>query len=86
LLLPTADWFCECADPACAERIEMTKLEYEAIRAHPKRFPVMHGHELPEVERVVAIQPGYLVVEKLGTAGEVAARSDPRRVPSAGRP
>jgi len=66
-VLPRADWVCECADGACAERIEMSLAEYEAIRAHPGRFPALSGHELAGSERVVARQPGYVVVESTVT-------------------
>ena len=53
MLLPIGEWVCECADLTCVERIEMTGAKYEAIRQGPNRFPVIPGHELPEVERVV---------------------------------
>jgi hypothetical protein len=36
------------------------------------------GHELPEIETVVATRPGYLIVEKRDQAGAVAERTDPR--------
>jgi hypothetical protein len=51
---------------------------YEQIRQHPARFAVRPGHELLEVERVVEEHDGYLVVEKVGVAQEVAERHDPR--------
>jgi len=38
---------------------------------------VKPGHELPEFERVVE-QESYYVVQKIGDAGEVAERLDPR--------
>jgi hypothetical protein len=68
-----ADWICECADPACSERISLTMEEYEAVRASPIRFAVAPGaeHFFEELE---------VVVEKTGTAGELAAQIDPRRV------
>jgi hypothetical protein len=63
---------CECSDPACAGSIEITLAEYEAVRADPARFVILDGHQLPEVERVVADKGRYLVVEKLGAAAEIA--------------
>lgn len=63
-VLPRADWICECADGTCAERIEMSPAEYEAIRAHPRRFLALPGHELAGNERVVARRSGYVVVER----------------------
>ncbi len=69
---------CECAQLGCAELIELTLREYEQVRACPRRFIVRTGHDLPEVEQVVETRPGYVVVEKVGEAGRVAAASDPR--------
>jgi hypothetical protein len=69
---------CECSDAACIERIEVALDDYEAVRAHPRRFLVRPGHERDEIERVVDRREGYLVVEKTGDAGDVARRTDPR--------
>jgi len=77
-LLSDADFFCECADMECMEKIRMTLAEYEALRAEPTHFAVKPGHELPEDERFVEERVGYVVVEKLGRAGERAAELDPR--------
>jgi hypothetical protein len=79
-ILPTGDWVCECADERCFEPIELTMAEYEAIRAHPARFPVLPGHELTaDVEVVVETHDGYLVVEKQGAARDFAIEHDKRR-------
>jgi len=75
----TGDWICECADETCFEPISLTVAEYEAIRAHSARFPVMHGHERPDVETVVEVHERYLVVEKLGYARNTAIAHDPRK-------
>jgi hypothetical protein len=70
---------CECGASDCAELIEMTLAEYEAIRAEPTRFFVVPGHERPEIERVVERHGAYLVVEKREEdAEEVARETDPR--------
>jgi hypothetical protein len=52
--------------------------EHEHARAHPRRFVVASGHERLDVEVVVETRPGYLVVQKIGEAGETAAGVDPR--------
>jgi hypothetical protein len=78
-ILPIEDWICECADEECFERLAMTVDEYEAIRMHPARFPVLRGHELADVESVVEANDRYLVVEKVGPAKAVAVKHDPRR-------
>lgn len=69
---------CECARLGCNRLVELTVREYEEVRSHPRRFVVLPGHELTEVETVVATLPGYLIVEKLDQAGEVAEQTDPR--------
>jgi hypothetical protein len=39
---------------------------------------VLSDHVYPEVERVVAEHENYVVVEKLGIAGRVVKKRDPR--------
>ena len=74
-----ANFSCECGDRACAEQIAMTLGEYEALRAKATRFAVAPGHEVPDIERVVARHPSYFVVEKQDPdAEEVARKTDPR--------
>ena len=65
-------FFCECSDPTCLERVLLTVAEYEHIRAEPKRFVVRENHVVPEIEQVVETDPGHLVIEKHGEAGEAA--------------
>lgn len=69
---------CECAQLGCNQLIELSVREYEDIRAHPRRFVVVPGHEAPDVERVIEAGPRYVIVEKLDQAGEVAEQHDPR--------
>ena len=70
---------CECADPGCVRRIGLTCDEYDAVRATPTLFFVVPGHEVSEIERVIAGTGRYSVVEKFGAGGKVAVRLDPRR-------
>jgi hypothetical protein len=79
LVSEQAEFICECADSSCAERIQMSLATYEEVRADPKRFFVVRGHELPEFEKVVSENDRYVIVEKLpgGPAG-IAIRDDPR--------
>jgi hypothetical protein len=69
---------CECARLGCNQLVELTVREYERIRSHPRRFVVLRGHELPDVETVVEAREGYIIVEKRNQAGEVAEALDPR--------
>jgi len=68
---------CECARLGCNLVLELTVTTYERIRAHPRRFVVAPGHEQSGAEAVIETSPGYVVVEKLGEAGEIAAGTDP---------
>ena len=77
-ILEEGDFFCECADIDCMEMIAMTRSEYEQLREVSTHFAVKPGHVLPEEERVVEEHAGYVVVEKVGRAGERAAELDPR--------
>ena len=63
---------CECVDAECAESLEITEAEYEAVRSEGTRFVIVPGHQLPEVERVVSGNERFLVVEKVGAAAQVA--------------
>lgn len=66
------DLVCECSKATCAERIEMSRAEYEALRAEDTHFALYPGHADSEVERVVASCKGYEVVVKEGPAADVA--------------
>jgi len=70
---------CECARMDCNAAVEMTVGEYESVRVDPRRFFVCPGHEVAELDVVVARHPGYIVVEKRGAGGDEAEESDPRR-------
>ena len=73
-------FICECGRLGCNRLIELTRAEYEAVRANPRRFAVLSGHEIEEVEKVVERLDRYLVVEKAGNAeAEVVEHTDPRR-------
>jgi hypothetical protein len=63
---------CECADTTCLEMIEIAPEEYEAVRAEPRRFVVCSEHVDPTVEVVVDEHAGFVVVEKIATAADVA--------------
>jgi hypothetical protein len=73
-------FLCECADPSCYEIVMLSMEDYEQVRAHPSRFLVVAGHEDEEAqhERIIEAEHGYAIVEKVGTAGEEAARLHPR--------
>ena len=75
---PAVRFVCECARVECGRMVEVSLGDYERIRSNPKRFVMVPGHQLPEVETVVEERPGYVVVEKDDGAGEAAEQLDPR--------
>lgn len=70
------EFFCECSDRDCVERVELTLREYRHIRAEPTRFVLKSGHVVREIEHVVETDHDHVVVEKHGRAGRVAAQLD----------
>lgn len=74
------EFLCECSDAACTERIELTRAEYEHVRANAARFVLARGHVAPELEHVVEREAGHVVVEKQGLAARIARRLNPRTV------
>jgi hypothetical protein len=72
-----ADFVCECASLACTERITIGLDEYAWVRSEPKRFMLVAGHEqAADIEQIVTRRNGYVVVEKVGEAGEEAENQD----------
>jgi hypothetical protein len=57
---------CECGELDCVEQIDLTADEYRELRSDPLRFAVKPGHEIPDVEQIVARREGYFVVRKTG--------------------
>jgi len=57
---------CECGQPACSEVIAMNAVEYRGLRSHSTWFVIAprDEHFFPEVERIVAEDGHYWVVEK----------------------
>ena len=66
------EFFCECSDATCMERVTLTLSEYEHIRAQPMRFVVKKHHVIPEIEHVIEAVPDHVVIEKHGEAGRIA--------------
>jgi hypothetical protein len=72
-------FICECATESCVVVVDLSLAEYEEVRSSPTRFFVAPGHE--ESEGVVSMlddRGRYVLVEKQGRAGEMAADLDPR--------
>ena len=70
---------CECGDIGCAEQFEVGLATYEHVRSDPTWFVIAPGHEVPDVEDIVAHHDGFDIVCKHKGAGEaVAIATDPR--------
>jgi hypothetical protein len=65
-------FLCECSRLGCREPVQAWLQEYAAVRANPRHFLVAHGHIDPDLERIVSRTERYMVIEKLGLAGEIA--------------
>jgi hypothetical protein len=73
-------FICECADPSCSEIVRLELDQYEEIRSDSRRFLNVPGHQSAAqgVSVVVEERKGYVIVEKVGHAGEVAEALDER--------
>jgi hypothetical protein len=70
---------CECGHGTCAEKISMSPEAYEELRSESAHFAIVPGHEIPDVEQVVAKREGYDVVRKdRGIPRQIAVATDPR--------
>jgi hypothetical protein len=74
-----AEFMCECADPACAERVELSLNEYEAVREDATTFVHKPEHIDSAVEQVLERRRGYSVVQKVDeVVARIVRQLDPR--------
>jgi hypothetical protein len=74
------NFVCECGRLHCTSLIQLTRDEYEAVRANPRTFAIVDGHEILEAEEIVERHDRYLVVEKGGDPeAKIVEHTDPRR-------
>jgi hypothetical protein len=74
-----AGFLCECSSIECRERLPLSVVEYERVRAYGARFALAPGHADLSIERIVEHHEGYDIVEKTGAGKDVAEKLDPRR-------
>jgi hypothetical protein len=76
-LLPA---LCECADLHCTEVVRLTPQQYEAVRSDARWFINAPGHQVNAKgwAHVISENDRFVVVEKIGEAGEIAEELDPR--------
>ena len=70
---------CECADAQCVERLTVSMHDYERVRKDPRRFLIVPGHDVPDVETVIEEHDAFHIVEKIREEPErIAELTDPR--------
>lgn len=66
-------FICECSDGACTAIIRLTLDAYRHVRSNPRWFAHASGHEESRDGLVSTVErhETYVVVEKIGRAGEI---------------
>jgi hypothetical protein len=74
----TNDYVCECGDSTCTQTVALRDDEYELVRADSLLFAVVPGHEILDVEDIVAQNQRFNVVRKHVAEAVLAQATDPR--------
>lgn len=61
-------YLCECHDERCTNVVLLSREEYERVRARPRTFVLVSGHQSPQ-DAVVEDGPEFVIVEKTGAQG-----------------
>ena len=71
-------FICECAEGSCTEVLQIPREEYERGRSDSRFFLNAPGHQAAAGgwAEVVERHAGYVVVEKIGRAGEIVEMLD----------
>jgi hypothetical protein len=70
-------YLCECDDERCTRVVRLTRDQYEQVRAHPRTFVLMAGHQAAD-DRIVRGGPDHVIVEKTGPKAALVEQRDPR--------
>lgn len=57
-------FFCECSDENCDQRMQLSVKEYEHNHLERDYFTILPGHNVPEIEEVIKTEDHYIVVKK----------------------
>jgi hypothetical protein len=72
-------FICECGAAECKDTVALTPTEYERVRADPRDFAIVPGHDVPEVEDVIGGEDQrYAIVRKKPPGDRIAQETDPR--------
>jgi hypothetical protein len=63
---PLIKFYCECSNIDCRERIPMKASQYQELHIDQRHFIALKGHEMPDIENIVARYDGFVVVRKVG--------------------
>ena len=74
----TVEIICECGETTCMDRVRVKAKSYERTRSAPADFLLKPGHDKQGFETVIETHEEFLLVRKVGEAGELAKRRDPR--------
>jgi hypothetical protein len=77
-----ASYFCECAFEGCRDEIRLSRPQYEAVRAEPRRFVVLHDHIIEDLETELERFDAYSVIEKPEALTPLLEDTDPRGEPA----
>ncbi|MDN5275554.1 MAG: hypothetical protein JWN33_203 [Candidatus Saccharibacteria bacterium] len=58
------EFYCECSDENCIQRISLTADEYNRVHGEGDLFTVIRGHEVLGIEDVVSTNGNYSLVRK----------------------
>ena len=70
-------YLCECEDESCMKIVFLARVQYEEVRAGPKRFLMIPGHQGAD-DLVVQEEADFVVIEKRGEEGALVAGQNPR--------
>jgi hypothetical protein len=59
------EFVCECGNPNCSETLELSKDDLRLLHARRDHYVVIPGHQILDVDEVVAEREGSLIVRKL---------------------
>jgi hypothetical protein len=77
-----ASYYCECAVDGCRDEVRLSQAEYEAVRADPRHFVVLHGHIIEDLETEIERRETYSVIEKPASLRDLLRETNPRSEPA----
>ena len=57
-------FYCECSDKNCLERVRLQPSRYVKIHKNRSQFVIVCGHDTKSIERVVSEEADFCIVEK----------------------